>query len=114
MADRTELRRTIEKLVYGTAPEEWHGMALYDELTEDEKVLADSLLDVFDRVGPYDLADSIWVGYVPAAENEDAEIGVKCGNCALHATEDRCRILEQEIEMEGVCRFTVIPPGYVG
>ena len=113
MSDRAELVRTIEKLVYGAAPDEWSGRALYDELTGDEQILADAYLDVFDQVGPYDLADEIYVGYVDGADNEDAAIGVKCANCALVASEDRCRILEQAIEPEGVCRFSVIPPGYV-
>ncbi len=114
MSDRAELVRTIEKLVYGAAPDEWSGRQLYDELTGDEQILADAYLDVFDKIGPYDLADEIYVGYVDGADNEDAAIGVKCGNCALVASEVRCRILDQIIEHEGVCRFSVIPPGYVG
>jgi len=114
MADRTELVRTIEKLVYGTSSDEWANKPLYDTLPEDEKALADGLLDVYEKVGPFDLTESIWVGYVPAEQNEDAAIGVKCDNCALMAASDRCMILEQTIEPEGNCRFSVIPPGYVG
>lgn len=113
MADRAELVRTIEKLVYGVASDEWDNMPLYDMLPEDEKALADGLLDVYDKVGPFDLTDSIWVGYETADENEDAEIGVMCDNCALMASSNRCRILDQEIESQGKCRFSVIPPGYV-
>jgi hypothetical protein len=114
MADRTELIRTIEKLVYGTSSDEWINKPLYDTLPEDEKALADGLLDVHEKVGPFDLTESIWVGYASAEENEDAAIGVKCDNCALMASSDRCMILDQTIEAEGNCRFSVIPPGYVG
>lgn len=113
MADRTELVRTIEKLVYGASSDEWDNKPLYDILPEDEKALADGLLDVYDKVGPFDLTDGIWVGYVSADENEDAGIGVVCDNCALMASSSRCRILDQEIEAQGNCRFSVIPPGYV-
>lgn len=114
MVDRTELIRTIEKLVYGVPSDEWMNKPLYDSLPEDEKALADGLLDVRDKIGPFDLSGNIWVGYVDGESNEDAAMGVKCGHCALMSAPSRCLILDQEIEAEGNCRFSVIPPGYVG
>jgi len=93
--------------------EEWEGKELYDKLSEPEKELADSLLNLADEVGPLDKANGIWVGYVNGQQNENASIGVKCGNCALHKSSVACAILEMAIEEEGACRFAVIPDGYV-
>ena len=94
--------------------EDWLGKPLYDELPEDEKAFADALLGIAERFGPLDREDSsIWVGYESASSNEDASIGVKCENCALVASENACAIISQEIQLGGVCRLAVIPPGYV-
>lgn len=86
---------------------------LYLQLSEDEKALADSLIALSQKVGPLDKSDGIWVGYESPQNNVVKDIGVKCGNCALHKSENSCIILEQEIEMDGACRFAVIPDGYV-
>jgi hypothetical protein len=91
----------------------WEGKPLYDKLTTEEKALADSLLALSNKVGPLDKASGIWVGYEDGYSNENAEIGVKCGNCALHKSSVACAILEAQIEEEGACRFAVIPDGYV-
>jgi len=91
----------------------WLGKPLYESLPNDEKALADSLISLSEKVGPLDESEGIWVGYVDGANNEDASIGVKCGNCALIVSENKCAILAMEIETEGNCRFAVIPPGYV-
>ena len=96
-----------------TKAEEWEGKPLYDELSDAEQMLADSLLKLAEEAGPLDKADGIWVGYVDGANNENASIGVKCGNCALHKSSVACAILEMPIEEEGACRFAVIPDGYV-
>jgi predicted enzyme related to lactoylglutathione lyase len=93
--------------------EEWEGKPLYDELSDAEQMLADSLLKLAQEAGPLDKAEGIWVGYVNGANNENASIGVKCGNCALHKSSIACAILEMPIEEEGACRFAVIPDGYV-
>jgi hypothetical protein len=94
--------------------EDWLGKPLYDELPEDERAFADALLDIAERFGPLDREDSnIWVGYEPAESNKDASIGVKCENCALVASQNKCAIISQEIELGGICRLSVIPPGYV-
>ena len=86
---------------------------LYIQLSEDEKELANSLISLSQKVGPINKSDGIWVGYENAENNPNKNIGVKCGNCALHKSENTCIILDQQIEMDGVCRFAVIPDGYV-
>ena len=93
--------------------EEWEGKPLYDQLSDSERMLADSLLKLAEEAGPLDKAEGIWVVYVDGNENENASIGVKCGNCALHKSSVACAILEMPIEEEGACRFAVIPDGYV-
>jgi len=57
--------------------EDWLGKPLYDQLPEDEKALADALLELAEEVGPLDKTDGIWVGYVGPEENDNLEIGVK-------------------------------------
>jgi hypothetical protein len=86
---------------------------LYIQLSKDEKELANSLISLSQKVGPINKSDGIWVGYENADNNPTKNIGVKCGNCALHKSENTCIILDQQIEMDGVCRFAVIPDGYV-
>ena len=91
----------------------WEGKPLYDELSNEERALADALLALSNKVGPLDKAKGIWVGYVDGANNENNSIGVNCGNCALHKSSVACAILDMPIEEEGACRFAVIPDGYV-
>ena len=56
------------------------------------------------KSGPMD-----FIGYVPASENEDKSIGVKCSNCAFYCKEMKgCHIVKQEIEPEGCCRLAAI------
>jgi hypothetical protein len=93
--------------------EDWEGKPLYDQLSDAERMLADSLLKLAQEAGPLDKAEGIWVGYVDGENNENNSIGVNCGNCALHKSSVACAILEMAIEEEGACRFAVIPDGYV-
>jgi hypothetical protein len=92
---------------------EWAGQENYDQLPPDELALADALFGVYDEFGPFDETPNIWVTYTPGPENEDASIGVKCENCAFYKSENECMILAVEIQPEGICRFSVIPPGKV-
>ena len=92
---------------------EWEGEPLYNMLSKDEKAFADSLLKLAEDLGPLDQSEGIWIGYEDGANNEDAPIGVKCGNCALHKSSIACAIISQQIEEEGICRLAVIPDGYV-
>lgn len=93
--------------------ESWEGKPLYDMLSEDEKAFADSLLKLSEEIGPLDQSEGIWIGYEDGSSNENASIGVKCGNCALHKSSISCAIISQKIEQEGACRLAVIPDGYV-
>lgn len=87
---------------------------LEDLLTPDEKALHDSLVLIAERFGKFDEDGSgIWAGYTPATQNEDASIGVKCSNCALYMGGNQCEIIALEVEPNGMCRFAVIPDGYV-
>lgn len=91
---------------------------LYEQLSAAEKEFHDSLVTISDNYGPLDAEETgIWIGYENASQNEDASIGVMCGNCSLHYEKDNdkigCMILSYEIEEGGKCRLAVIPPGYV-
>ena len=92
---------------------EWEGEPLYNMLSEDEKAFADSLLKLTEELGPLDQSEGIWIGYEDGSTNQNASIGVKCGNCALHKSAVACAIISQQIEEEGACRLAVIPDGYV-
>jgi hypothetical protein len=87
---------------------------LEDLLTPDEKALHDALVSIANQYGKFNEDGSgIWAGYTPASDNDNADIGVKCSNCALYAGGDICEILDFQVEPEGACRFAVIPDGYV-
>jgi hypothetical protein len=109
----SDVRAVIEAEYDRAERGEWVNRELYEALPDDEKALADALIDLKDKVGPLDESDGIWVGYVSESENEDSEIGVRCDNCALYEDEGRCIILAQDVEAGGNCRFAVIPPGEV-
>jgi hypothetical protein len=96
-----------------TKADEWEGEPLYNMLSEDERAFADSLLKLAEELGPLDQSEGIWIGYEDGSTNQNASIGVKCGNCALHKSSVACAILSQQIEEEGACRLAVIPDGYV-
>lgn len=88
---------------------------LYAKLTEEEKAFHDALLSIAEQYGPFDLGtSSIWVGYVPASENDDAEIGVMCSNCSFFNPENNgCAILSYTVEPMAICRLAAIPDGLV-
>ncbi len=87
-------------------------------LIPEEQALADALLKVVGEYGKFDQdGDGVWAGYTPAAENEDAKIGVACMNCVFYSHDengkDVCQIISLEIEDLGKCRFAVLPEGVV-
>lgn len=94
-------------------------MNLYDQLTPVEKAYHDALLSVVDKFGPFDKGSgSVWVGYEDGSNNENAAIGVKCGNCSFHVemqgmSELGCKILSFKVEENGLCRLAAIPDGLV-
>jgi hypothetical protein len=80
-----------------------------------ELEFANSLLAIAAKYGKLSNNDGkgIWVGYTPAAENDNASIGVMCKNCYLRESENTCKIVAQEIEPGGLCRLAAIPDGLV-
>ncbi len=95
-------------------------MNLYDLLTDQEKAYHDALVNIRERFGPYDLeSSSVWVGYEDASDNEDAKIGVKCGNCSFHFEAEEgsqrigCKLVSFLVEESGKCRLAAIPDDLV-
>ncbi len=87
-------------------------------LGPQEKAFYDALIEVAAKFGYFDQESSgIWVGYESSLENEDSEIGVKCGNCAFHydKTESTigCKLLSFEVEENAKCRLAAIPDNLV-
>lgn len=84
------------------------------KLVPEEQELADSLLKIAEKYGKFNEDETgIWAGYIDARENEVAQIGVKCSNCALYEGNGSCKIIAQSVEPNGRCRFAVIPDGVV-
>jgi hypothetical protein len=91
---------------------------LYGLLVPQEKAFHDSLVRIAEEYGPFDLASSgVWVGYESANENQNADIGVKCGNCSFHYEKTGgtlgCKLLSYEVEENAKCRLAAIPDGLV-
>ena len=80
---------------------------------------ADYVESMFEIVKEYGrLADNdkngIWVGYIPASQNEDKSIGVKCSNCAFWCPKMKgCHIIAAKAEANGLCRLAAIGEGLV-
>ena len=90
---------------------------LYAQLEGDEKALVDAMLGVVREYGKFGSPESsVYISYTPPAQNEDIAIGVKCGNCVFHfQAEDGigCSAIDADIEENGICRLSMIPPGLV-
>ncbi len=84
-------------------------------LVPEEQDLADALLEIVEKHGKFnDDNTGVWAGYTSAKENtENAEIGVKCGNCIFWQAPNGCSIIVAETEEGGLCRFAVLPDGTV-
>lgn len=84
-------------------------------LVDEERELAEAILEVVERYGKFNADNTgVWAGYTPAAENEDnAAIGVKCGNCIFWEAPNGCKIIQAETEEGGLCRFAILPDGAV-
>lgn len=48
--------------------------------------------------------------YIDASLNGAKSKGVICGNCVFWKTPNRCTIVRGDIEREGVCKLSIIPP----
>lgn len=86
------------------------------KLAPAEEDFVEAMLEIVSEYGKLSDNDGngIWVGYVPASQNKDAKIGVKCSNCAFYCPEiGDCHIVAQEIEPNGYCRLAAIGEGLV-
>lgn len=85
-----------------------------EDLAEEEAALADALVEIARVYGKFNEDETgIWAGYESAEENEVKDIGVKCSNCVLYEGNGVCKIIAQQVEDDGMCRFAVIPDGLV-
>ena len=87
-------------------------------LKPEEAAYHNALVSIAEQYGPFDKGSgSIWVGYEPAEENENASIGVKCSNCSFHYSNNdgsmRCKIVSFLVEPEAYCRLAAIPDDLV-
>ena len=84
-------------------------------LPAPELEFANALLGIAAKYGKLANNDGkgIWVGYTPAAENDNASMGVMCQNCYMRESETTCKIVAQQIELGGLCRLAAIPDGLV-
>jgi hypothetical protein len=85
-----------------------------EDLAEEEAALADALVTIAANYGKFNEDETgIWAGYDSPEDNEVGSIGVKCANCVLYESDGVCKIIAQQVEEEGKCRFAVIPDGLV-
>lgn len=83
-------------------------------LVPEERDFADAILAVVEKHGKFNEdGEGVWAGYTPADENEDADIGVICGNCVFYQGGDQCAIISLPVEPNGKCRLAVLPDGAV-
>lgn len=104
--------REIDALLKSLTEENVEKVA--EDLAEEEAALADALVTIASNYGKFNEDETgIWAGYDSPEENEVKSIGVKCGNCVLYEGEGVCKIIAQQVEDEGKCRFAVIPDDLV-
>ncbi len=83
-------------------------------IVPEERDLANALVEIANKYGKFNEDETgIWAGYVPANENDVADIGVTCENCILYQGNGQCAIIAFNVEDYGRCRFAVIPDGVV-
>jgi hypothetical protein len=88
---------------------------LMDSMAEPEKEFVRAMSEIVAKYGKLANNDGkgIWVGYIEADDNDNAEMGIKCMNCAHYEGGSMCHIVAQAIEPEGMCRLAAIPDGIV-
>ena len=88
---------------------------LMDLMPQPEKEFVQAMSDIVDRHGT--LADNdgkgIWVGYISPEDNDNADMGIKCMNCAHYEGGSMCHIVTQPVDAMGLCRLAAIPDGIV-
>jgi Pyruvate/2-oxoacid:ferredoxin oxidoreductase delta subunit len=99
---------------YRTVKKEAVMSKVAEDLAEEEAMLAEALTMIAEKYGKFNEDETgIWAGYESAEENDVKDIGVKCSNCVLYEGNGVCKIIAQQVENEGKCRFAVIPDGVV-
>lgn len=88
---------------------------LMDTMPQPEKEFVSAMMDIVSRHGKLanDDGKGIWVGYIEAKYNDNAENGIKCMNCAHYEGEGVCHIVAQNVEPNGLCRLAAIPDGVI-
>ena len=88
---------------------------LMDTMPEPEREFVRAMSDIVERYGKLANNDGkgIWVGYIEADDNENADMGIKCRNCAHYEGGSMCHIVAQSVEPNGLCRLAAIPDGIV-
>lgn len=105
----------LEKEEHMDDEQHMSGTQLLEMLDPEERMFAEALIYIAGKYGKFNADDrGVWVEYIPQAQNDNYEIGVKCSNCALHESEKVCKIIASEIEPGGYCRLAAIPSGLVG
>jgi hypothetical protein len=86
-----------------------------NKLPPAEQEFSNALIAIAKKYGKLsnDDGNGIWVGYVEAAQNDNASIGVMCSNCAQYEGNGVCKIVAQQVEDGGYCRLAAIPDGVV-
>lgn len=86
-----------------------------NKLPPAEQEFSNALIAIAKKYGKLsnDDGNGIWVGYVEAAQNDNASIGVMCSNCAQYEGSGVCKIVAQQVEDGGYCRLAAIPDGVV-
>jgi len=88
---------------------------LMDSMPQPEREFVEAMMNIVDRHGKLanDDGKGIWVGYIDPENNENADMGIKCMNCAHYEGEGMCHIVAQLVQPEGLCRLAAIPDGIV-
>lgn len=88
------------------------------KLAPAEEDYVEAMFEIVKEYGK--LADNdgngIWVGYVPASQNETKSIGVKCSNCAFWCPKMKgCHLVAAKVDTNGMglCRLAAIGEGLV-
>jgi hypothetical protein len=93
---------------------EQHSDAKY-KMAPAEQEFANALMNIAKKYGKLSNGDGngIWVGYVDAADNDNAAIGVMCSNCHHYLGRGQCMIVKQKVQDGGYCRLAAIPDDLV-
>jgi HK97 family phage prohead protease len=89
-------------------------MATRDEgaswMTARQRALADKLDKIADTFGPWDGGiGANGAHYIPPAENPWTDDGLACARCAFYRGGGGCKIVGQQVDPDGLCRFWIVP-----